>query len=583
MGRIVFDSCAHVLRLSWLTGPVFDKEMRVSSRRRRYYLLRAAYVIIFMLLVALVWHATMPSGSSGLMQSARMAEAGQIIILFVVWFQFIAAQIVAIVMLSTAISDEIYHRTLGLLMTTPVRGFQIVLGKLLSKLLQIVLLLGISLPMLAIVRVFGGVPWSFLVYGLCVTLTTAIFYGSLSLFLSIFTRRAYVVIVQVILTGAVLFGVLPLLGVLLFRRIVPEPVLFGALFYSNPYFGLRYGMHLAALGAPTSFVIWPLHCGIALGCSALLLLLATVFVRRAALHQVTGQSGLLLGRRGNGSVEGTTGGRIRRVIGPPVFWKERRSPLFGRWSVVRIVAVVAAAALLLLVYVLCAREGALNTREAQSAFVVIYLLLGMLITAILPATCITSEKESQAWPILLTTTVSNGAILWGKLLGALRRCLPGWFLLLGHVAVFTLLGYIHPVAIFQFAILVGWITVFLCGTGLYFSTRLRRTTAAVVANVALAAGLWVVLPMLLGLLEVAVAADGDLFELYVDMNPVIHAGTIASATCDKGRLGDYDWLQGGMRSVRGATGWLMFAFVTYVSVSLAFLARAWSRVRRGPL
>ncbi|MBN1362332.1 MAG: ABC transporter permease subunit [Sedimentisphaerales bacterium] len=586
MSSVVSDSCMRVLRLSWLTGPVFDKELRVASRRRRNYLLRGVYVMGFLALVALVWVGVVPKDNSGAFQASRMAQAGQIIILAMVWFQFLGAQILAVVMLSTAISDEIYHRTLGLLMTTPIGSFQIVLGKLLSKLLQVVLLLAISLPMLAIVRVFGGVPWDFLLYALSMTLTTTVFYGCLSLFFSIFTRRAYVVIIQTILTGAVLFGLLPLLTLLLLHQIAPqssERLILGLLFYLNPYFAMRASFNWFAIGLPTGVGAWPIHCGVALGASVLLLVLATVFVRKAALRQVTGRDGMLSGRRRVVTAEGASAGRIRRVIGPPILWKEHRAPLLCKWTVGRVIVALVGTILLLALYVLCAREHALDDREAHVTFAVIYTLLGTLVTAIVPATTITTEKESQAWPILLTTTVSNGAILSGKLFGAIRRCLPVWGLLLGHVIVFSLVGFIHPLAVLQFAILVGWVTVFLCMTGLYFSLRCKHTTAAVIANLALAAGIWAVLPGLIGLATVAVNGDGDLIELYMDLNPVVHAIVIALATAGSGGLAAYDWLQGGLRTVGAATVWMMFNFIAYVGIGLAFLARAWSRVRFKPV
>ena len=41
---LLFDRLLGLLRLSWLTGPIFDKELRVSSRRRRNYVLRFVYV-----------------------------------------------------------------------------------------------------------------------------------------------------------------------------------------------------------------------------------------------------------------------------------------------------------------------------------------------------------------------------------------------------------------------------------------------------------------------------------------------------------------------------------------------------------
>ena len=186
----LFNFVVRLVSLSWLTGPIFDKELRVSSRRRRNYVLRFAYLVLLTILLVMFWVMAVPSGQSGLYQSSRMAEAGQIVIACIVWFQFGVTQILAGIMLSTSISDEIYHKTLGLLMTTPISSFQVVVGKLLSKLLQLLLLMAISLPLLAIVRVFGGVPWGFIVSGLCLTLTSVLFVGSLSLFFSIFSRKA---------------------------------------------------------------------------------------------------------------------------------------------------------------------------------------------------------------------------------------------------------------------------------------------------------------------------------------------------------------------------------------------------------
>jgi len=66
-------------------------------------------------------------GSAAFVQS-RMAEAGKQIVSTIVLFQFCAMQVLAVVMLSSAISDEVYHRTLGTLMTTPISSFQIVLS-----------------------------------------------------------------------------------------------------------------------------------------------------------------------------------------------------------------------------------------------------------------------------------------------------------------------------------------------------------------------------------------------------------------------------------------------------------------------
>jgi ABC-type transport system involved in multi-copper enzyme maturation permease subunit len=211
----IIDNLLNILTLSWLTGPIFDKELRVSSRHKRHYFVRFAYLTILAITVAVIWTEEVRYYGNVSYQVSRMARAGMSITMGIIWFQFIAAQVIALVMLSNAISDEIYQKTLATLMTTPITSFQIVMGKLLSKLLLTILLIAISFPMLSMVRVFGGIPWDYVVSSLCLTLTSVIFVGSLSLFFSIITRKAYVSIVLTLLTLGLLFFVIPGLIILL--------------------------------------------------------------------------------------------------------------------------------------------------------------------------------------------------------------------------------------------------------------------------------------------------------------------------------------------------------------------------------
>ncbi len=131
-----------------LPGPVFDKELRIASRRRKSYVLRFAYVGLLTAFVAGAWFASADDGSAGsaVYQASRMAAAGRYIAVAIVWFQFIAAQLLAVVLLGTAITDEIRKRTLHVLAVTPITGLQIAGGKLAGGLLPIIMLLAASLP-----------------------------------------------------------------------------------------------------------------------------------------------------------------------------------------------------------------------------------------------------------------------------------------------------------------------------------------------------------------------------------------------------------------------------------------------------
>jgi len=520
----IIESISPFLSLSWLTGPIFDKELRVSSRRRRNYVLRSAYLALLMVFLVVVWleEAQNISSVSGLYRASRMARAGKTIIMTIVWFQFCATQFLAIIMLSTSINDEVYNRTLGVLMTTPITSFQIVMGKLFSKLLQLILLLAISLPLLAIVRIFGGVPWDYIVSSLCITLTTAIFAGSVSLFFSIFSRRAYVVIILSVLALGILFGLFLFLAIGIFGsfswgRRVNAPIT--ALSHLNPYMllVLNTEVMISPRLASRVSVSWFGHCGMMLAASAAVLFACVRLVRRIALAQTIGGAGIfarLWRARPTISVKDArkarSTGPIRRVTGPAVMWKELISRRSSREKlfVTTIIGVqlVMIAAMYLFPYV----ASATSMEEAHAAYIGIFMGLGALSVTVFSATCIASEKEARSWPLLLTTTVSDWEILVGKVVGVLRRSLPVWVMLLvylipfGGIAAFGVLGVI--------VLVIGTI-VFLCGTGLYVSSRLRRTSAAVAANFVLAGSVWGILHFLIAL---CVRAFQHIFTVFTD-------------------------------------------------------------------
>jgi ABC-type transport system involved in multi-copper enzyme maturation permease subunit len=595
-------SVRYILKPSWLTGPIFDKELRVSSRRRRNYVLRFAYLAILTVFVVLVWHSMVKYQGAAAYRISQMSEAGKAIITTITMFQFVATQLIAVVMLSTSISDEIYNRTLGVLMTTPINSFQIVMGKLFSKLLQIILLLAISLPLLATVRVFGGVPWDYIISSVCITLTAVIFAGVLSLYFSIGGRRAYAVILKTLFTLGTLYLFIPIMVVLVSRSLVPtirQPLmLYSIVMLPNPFVVMQINtvtmMSPGGAGFMPIQLLWPLHCGIMLGASVVLLAWSMRIVRRVALRQATGQLDLTTKNKHNlkkkklsfkTAIPHRQSGLIRHVKGSPVVWKELRAPIIQGSRKKNIIGLVITIIALLITYAVNMKEKLLDEDFAHIAYTLIFVIIGLITNIVLSATTITTEKETRSWPILLATSMSDWQILIGKAVGVFRRCLPIWLLLAGHLILFITVKYIHPIAVVHLAILVTWIVVFLSGSGLYFSTRLKRTTSAVIANFALALTLWAVIPLLLGLGAI-INNETDFLEAYILANPVVQTVIIMdgasgsyNATRNLSSL-DYDWLNGGDYNVLSITSILLITMLIYMSMGLLFAWRAKCRFRR---
>ena len=594
MVTALINSVLGFLSFSWVTGPIFGKELRVSSRRRRNYSLRSFYLLFLGIFIALVWveEVRYRGTYNASYTISQMARAGTNIIMFIVWFQFCAAQLVAGISLSTSISDEIYNRTLGVLMTTPITSFQIVMGKLLSKLLQVIILLAIAFPLLAVIRVFGGVPWDYLLSSLCITLTTVIFVGSVSMFFSIFNRRAYIVIILTVLTLGVVFFIMPLMTLFLWKIISgswPGDKLAQAIFYSNPYFALAMtSVEMTQPGSigPMAGISWLLHCAIVLGQSFVLLFVCVCMVRKAALAQVSGQTFRLFGRRRRG--KHTRPARscpnpysaIRRVSNNPVLWKEKLLPMFGRTRFISRIFVGLGFLLLAITYLPLAMEGAFRDDDVHACYCIILFSVGGLFTLILPAAAITSEKESRSWSLLLATTLSDHDILRGKFVGVLRRTIGAWSPLFAHLILFAFIGLVHPVAILQVAILVAGILIFLCGSGLFFSTWFKRTTTAVIMNFAFAAVIWAVVPLLMALYVGVTRSSDDFFEHFMDTNPFVQIVAVAFGTYADGRRRSYVWV--GFRSLNAAesTVWMFVCMLIYSGLGLFFAQMARRMFRR---
>jgi len=592
-----------------LTGPLFDKELRVSSRKKRNYVLRFVYVGLLTAFVAIAWQSIVAEQVSVTFQKSRMALAGKTIVTTIVAFQFAATQLIAVIMLSTSISDEIYNKTLGLLMTTPINSFQIVAGKLSSKLLQLVLLLAISLPLLAIVRVFGGVPWAYVLSSLCITLTAVIFTGTLSLFYSINNRKAYVVIIKTSVTIAFFLILVPMmLGIArmspmtFFRGRGPLmsslPVFWAVLSHISPFFAMTHNsailMQPGLLPAGVMGFYWPMHCAIMLGLSVLLMVICAGIVRKVALRQATGHiecrpKRKRRRRKGGHTLETGQGpeavGVIRRVSGWPVLWKDMRAPLIrgaeGRNSVIGLFITIL---VMLMTYGAWAKEGFLDEDFIHVSYTVLFVLMAMIFHIVLSASSITSEKESRAWPILLATSMGDWQIFLGKAVAVFRRCLIVWLLAAGHVVLFVLIGYIHPIAIVHLLMIVVWVAVFLTSAGLYFSARFRRTTWAVVATFGLAFVLWVVAPTVGGLIA-EVTREEKIVSRCMFANPAVQTGIVIGVASGRRNaqagLSElrYNWF-GERDDVGSITTVLAAAILIYIFFGLLFAWRAKSLFRR---
>ena len=194
------------------------KELRGRVRGRRAFVVLTFY-LLFLGLFAWAWelvaerayvqNASLQGGSAAF----ASALVGQEVFGALVLIETLLVVFLAPAFTSGAISLEREKQTLEMLTATPISSLAIVVGKLVSALAYVFLLIAASIPLTAIVFVFGGVGPDDVLRAYAVLIVTAFGLGSLGLFISAVMQRTQGATVVtfftvLFLTLGTMFGVL---------------------------------------------------------------------------------------------------------------------------------------------------------------------------------------------------------------------------------------------------------------------------------------------------------------------------------------------------------------------------------------
>jgi ABC-type transport system involved in multi-copper enzyme maturation permease subunit/uncharacterized RDD family membrane protein YckC len=527
----------------------------------------------------------------GIAQQAQyQAELGMLFFFAFSMFCVGTMGLIPPVLTSTSIGSEKLGKTLPVLMMTPISTWQIVTGKLLSRLLAALTLMGLSLPVLALVRLLGGVELEQMVAVLCLCTSFAISSAAIGLLFSTFINRAYAVILLAYATQLFLYLFVPMIVAMCFQRnrtagMAALSIMFG----SHPVVAV-FAMSFPEAGRLPVTVHWGICSIVQVALAVFLLTLSGLALRRVARREGERATGLppeaydplpvasvappllprplAASRSGSGDprtagestlpvvgtapgwevlsgrevlpnceaasgvesdggspprppplsappvvpyrLPATRGKTAREVSDNPILWREVRRPLLARlWM--RVTATIACIVLLLITYAAMGASDVFDSTRhyEQVGFSIVFSGLFWLLTAVLSATAIASEKESDTWTLLLTTPVSGSAVVWGKVAGLLRRLIWPTVLVAAHFILFTLIGHVPVVTTaFVLFVMVTFNSIWIA-TGLYLSLRMRRVTFAVITNLMLAVAAYAVVPAVLYVFSQLVDPNND--------------------------------------------------------------------------
>lgn len=168
-------------------NPVYSREMKVSARSIRLPLILAAFNIILAVFALISMAATINQARS----DAQINYAAFLTIFrYVATIEFALILFIMPAMTSGSISGERERGTLDLMLTTKLTPASIVIGKLLTSMSNVVVVLVSSLPVLALVFAYGGVTAGDLVVLLISFITAAYITAAIGLCTSSFCQRS---------------------------------------------------------------------------------------------------------------------------------------------------------------------------------------------------------------------------------------------------------------------------------------------------------------------------------------------------------------------------------------------------------
>jgi len=516
----VANSASSWLRrdLAWsnIFGPVLFYDLIRLARRSRYAWMRCLYILFLALMLGTVY-VNVEAASYETDKMRRLAQLAESFFITFMTVQFFAVGLLTPAYTAGAIAEEKERKTLEFLLATDLRNREIVLGKQLSRLGNMALLILAGMPILSFAQFLGGVDPGLVLRGFAGTGLMMLGLGSLSILCSVYARKPRNAIV---LTYMTMFGYFALSLVLfimlsLFPTFAGFPLWFTedpatakefveAVGVANPIIAIYRLESVFGRGQALADIVDVVFRDFAIFYGALTLV-CTVWsvarVRAVALAQSASVSKKL-----RWAIRRKT---RRAVTDTPMVWKEihlepgLQLNIFGRIVMGVLFIISFLWPILQIIYYYDTNTA---FRDSWDSFAwginawvrsvgTMVACLALLGVAFRASGSVTGERARQTFDSLLTSPLESNAILYGKWIGSVLSVRWAWLWLgvIWGLAVVT--GGLHIVAVFLLCI--GWIVYasFLAALGLWFSIRSRTTLQAnvwtLLVTMGIAFGHWI--------------------------------------------------------------------------------------------
>ena len=195
-------------------NPITVKDLMITSRSMKFswgiFAYEAILMIVFLIALNIIGASSRySSGGNAQMFSRFVAMFPAVSIA-----ELVMVALVIPVLTASAISGERERQTFDILLTTEITPFRIITGKMGSAVIQIMMFVVVSIPIMAMGFTIGGVSWWALLLYLALALVLAIFEGAIGIFCSSFCKKSITAIIMSYVILAFFYGAtfLPLIA-----------------------------------------------------------------------------------------------------------------------------------------------------------------------------------------------------------------------------------------------------------------------------------------------------------------------------------------------------------------------------------
>ena len=170
----------------WL-NPIVKKDVKVQSRSMKI----CFGVLVYELILALVFFFAMyiiQENNIYYSDNIYSDLVGLYPVLAIT--QFVILGVIVPVRTASSISGERERQTFDIMMTTGMTPFSVVTGKVMTAIVQSMLFIAASLPIMALSFVVGGMSWSYLFWFLAIALLISIFSASIGILCSSLCKKS---------------------------------------------------------------------------------------------------------------------------------------------------------------------------------------------------------------------------------------------------------------------------------------------------------------------------------------------------------------------------------------------------------